>query len=289
MATVEVEQLPTVKENGIHKVQKRARSQSEEKTDKRAKSEKELWDEEQIRLMEEVCIVVDENDKVLRHGSKRECHQCANIYGKDKLLHRAFSVFLFNSKNELLLQQRSHKKITFPLRWTNTCCSHPLAFEKEMEEKNHLGVKRAAIRKLHHELGIDTKAIELDELHFLTRIHYDAKSDDTWGEHEIDHIMVVRKDVKTDINLSEAEAVRYVTPTQLRELIAEHAVKPTEVLLSPWFEMIAEKFLFPWWDKLDTIIKNGGIGEEEAAKIHKLKLESEESPDEKEDEPEDNE
>jgi len=234
--------------------------------------------------MEEVCIVVDENDKVLRHGSKRECHQCSNIYGKDKLLHRAFSVFLFNSKNELLLQQRSHKKITFPLRWTNTCCSHPLAFEKEMEEKNHLGVKHAAVRKLEHELGIDTKAIELDELHFLTRIHYDAKSDDTWGEHEIDHILVVRKDVKTNINLSEVEAVRYVTQAQLRELFAEHDAKPTEVLLSPWFQMIAEKFLFPWWDKLDGIISNGGIGKEEESKIYKLALstEKEEDQDEKE-------
>jgi len=268
---------------------KRSRQDCEEKTEKRLKSEKELFDEEQIKLMEEVCIVVDENDKVLRHGSKRECHQCANIYGPDKLLHRAFSVFLFNSKNELLLQQRSLKKITFPMRWTNTCCSHPLAVSGELEEKNHLGVKRAAVRKLEHELGIDSKAIALDELHFLTRIHYDAKSDDTWGEHEIDHILMVRKDVKTNINPSEAEAVRYVTPKQLRELIAERDAKPTEILLSPWFEMIAEKFLFPWWDKLDAIIKNRGIGEEEAAKIHKLKLSESDSENEKEEEHEEEE
>jgi len=281
-----VESRPVVvQQNGINKKRSRAQTEeSDEKTDKRLKTEKELFDEEQIRLMDEVCIVVDENDKVLRDGSKRECHQCANIYGKDNLLHRAFSVFLFNSKNELLLQQRSHKKITFPHRWTNTCCSHPLAFEKEMEEKNHLGVKHAAIRKLEHELGIDKKSIELDELNFITRIHYDAKSDETWGEHEIDHILIVRKDVETNINLSEVEAIRYVTPTQLRELIADNAARPTEVLLSPWFAMIAEKFLFPWWDKLETIIEEGGIGLEEASKIYKLKLELDETVDEKEQE-----
>jgi len=275
---VEVDTRPAAKLNGTHGGTKRSHAKAtettvpEEKTDKRQKSEAELFDEEQIRLMEEVCIVVDENDKVLRAGSKRECHQVCNIYGEDKLLHRAFSVFLFNTKNELLLQQRSHKKITFPLRWTNTCCSHPLHFEKEMEEKNSMGVKRAAIRKLHHELGIDTKAIKPEELLFLTRIHYDAKSDETWAEHEIDHILVVRKDIETDINPSEAEAVRYVTQKQLQDLIDESVAKPTEILLSPWFQMIAERFLFPWWEKLDTIIKEGGIGQEEAAKIHKLRL-----------------
>lgn len=58
------------------------------------------------------------------------------------MLHRAFSVFLFNSKNQLLLQQRSHKKITFPLCWTNTCCSHPLHFEAELEERDSLGKRR---------------------------------------------------------------------------------------------------------------------------------------------------
>ena len=73
------------------------------------------------------------------------------------LLHRAFSVFLFNSKNELLLQQRATEKITFPDMWTNTCCSHPLGIPgeggAELAEAVE-GVKRAAQRKLDHELGI---------------------------------------------------------------------------------------------------------------------------------------
>merc|ERR1712093_568274 len=75
-------------------------------------------DAEQIRLMDEVCIVLDENDKPIGNFSKKICHLMTNI---DKgLLHRAFSVFLFNSDNELLLQQRATEKITFPDMWTNS-------------------------------------------------------------------------------------------------------------------------------------------------------------------------
>lgn len=103
------------------------------------------------------------------------------------LLHRAFSVFLFNSKNELLLQQRATEKITFPDMWTNTCCSHPLGIPGETGvelEESVAGVKRAAQRKLDHELGIKTAQVPFEDFKFLTRIHYKAPSDGKWGEHE---------------------------------------------------------------------------------------------------------
>lgn len=109
-------------------------------------------DGEQVRLMEEQCILVDENDRALGPDSKKSCHLNANIdSGK---LHRAFSVFLFNTSGKLLLQQRSKAKITFPEHLANTCCSHPLHCPEELEEMGQLGVKRAAQRKLNHELGI---------------------------------------------------------------------------------------------------------------------------------------
>lgn len=157
-------------------------------------------DEEQIRLMDEVCIVLDENDKPIGNFSKKICqyassrlslvltiagHLMTNI--NKGLLHRAFSVFLFNSKNELLLQQRATEKITFPDMWTNTCCSHPLGIPgeggAELEEAV-AGVKRAAQRKLDHELGIKVTQVPYEDLKFLTRIHYKAPSDGKWGEHE---------------------------------------------------------------------------------------------------------
>ena len=103
------------------------------------------------------------------------------------LLHRAFSVFLFNSKNELLLQQRATEKITFPDMWTNTCCSHPLGIPGEGGaelEESVMGVKRAAQRKLDHELGIPAAQVPIQNFKFLTRIAYKASSCETWGEHE---------------------------------------------------------------------------------------------------------
>lgn len=91
-------------------------------------------DPEQVKLMEEQCILVNHNDEVIGSASKKECHL---HNGKDDVpLHRAFSVFLFDSSNRLLLQQRATEKITFPDRWTNTCCSHPLyEIENEREEQ----------------------------------------------------------------------------------------------------------------------------------------------------------
>lgn len=120
-----------------------------------------------------------------------------------KLLHRAFSVFLFDDQNRLLLQQRASEKITFPDMWTNTCCSHPLNTPSELIEENQLGmcvcnfvekgifvlngiigVRNAAQRKLDHELGIKAEQVPIDKFKYLTRIHYLAPSDGQWGEHE---------------------------------------------------------------------------------------------------------
>lgn len=103
------------------------------------------------------------------------------------LLHRAFSVFLFDSQNRLLLQQRATEKITFPDMWTNTCCSHPLGIPGETGttlEESVQGVRRAAVRKLDQELGIQASQVPIDDFKFLTRIHYKAPSDGKWGEHE---------------------------------------------------------------------------------------------------------
>jgi isopentenyl-diphosphate delta-isomerase len=105
------------------------------------------------------------------------------------LLHRAFSAFVFRpSDGRLLLQQRATEKITFPDMWTNTCCSHPLDdFEEEKVEKEQLGVRVAASRKLEHELGIPRAQVPADNFQYLTKIHYLAPShgnDGKWGEHE---------------------------------------------------------------------------------------------------------
>src|SRR5438046_385688 len=105
------------------------------------------------------------------------------------LLHRAFSLFLFDPKTKkLLLQQRATEKITFPDQWTNTCCSHPLHTTSELgyDLPTRIdGVKRAAQRKLDHELGIKANQVTIENMKFLTRIHYLSPSGQgIWGEHE---------------------------------------------------------------------------------------------------------
>jgi isopentenyl-diphosphate delta-isomerase len=148
-------------------------------------NELEGYDEEQIRLMDEVCIVLDDNDVPIGSASKKVCHLMENI--DQGLLHRAFSVFLFDSQNRLLLQQRATEKITFPDMWTNTCCSHPLGIPGETGsglDASVQGVRRAAVRKLDQELGIKASQVPIDNFKFLTRIHYKSPSDGKWGEHE---------------------------------------------------------------------------------------------------------
>ena len=116
-------------------------------------------DETQVKLFAEECILLNSDDEVVGYDTKKNCH--LNVQIEAGKLHRAFSVFLFNSEGNLLLQQRSESKVTFPEFFTNTCCSHPLYKEEELEERGALGVKRAARRKLEHELGIPQEEVFL--------------------------------------------------------------------------------------------------------------------------------
>lgn len=145
-------------------------------------------DTTQVALMAEECLLLDNDDKVIGYGSKQECHLVENIEKKG-LLHRAFSIFLFDSKGRLLLQQRASEKITFPDYWTNTVCSHPLRGEEE-SEKDAIGVKKAAQRKIEHELGVRASELPLDAYNYITRLHYKAASDPVWGEHESNRVLL---------------------------------------------------------------------------------------------------
>ncbi len=211
------------------------------------------------------CILVDCLDRPVGSAAKQDCHLVEDIRA-GKALHRAFSVFLFNDKNELLLQQRAAVKPTFPNRWTNTCCSHPLHGGAEAVEEGNAGVKSAAIRKLDDELGIPIGTLQPEDFVYLTRIHYCAASDPKWGEHEIDHLMFCRPAVmpKLDrVNEQEASAIKWVSAEQLRADFAAANAANDVTVFTPWFQMIAEKLLFGWWEngKLDEILAAGGLGD----------------------------
>ncbi|PFH54463.1 hypothetical protein AMATHDRAFT_134609 [Amanita thiersii Skay4041] len=206
------------------------------------------YDPEQSRLMDERCILVDENDIAIGAMDKKTCMYCHLMDNINKgLLHRAFSVFIFRpSDGRLLLQQRASEKITFPDRWTNTCCSHPLDdFEAEKNEKDQLGVKIAGSRKLEHELGIPQSQTPIGQFQYLTRIHYLAPSNDMWGEHEVDYILFLTRDVTVEPNPNEVRAYKYVNKEELKAMFEDPSINFT-----PWFKLIARDFLFGWWDEL---------------------------------------
>lgn len=226
------------------------------------------YDEEQIRLMNENCIVLDWNDTAIGAGTKKLCHLMENI--NQGLLHRAFSVFLFDSDGKLLLQQRATEKITFADLWTNTCCSHPLCVDDELGLNGSLeskieGARTAAVRKLEHELGIPPQEVESKgEFHFLNRIHYMAPSDGAWGEHEIDYILIYQlrkgETLTVEPSTNEVRDIAWVSQEELKQMFADGNLKFT-----PWFKLICDNYLFQWWNQLNDLNKV-----ENDTKIHRM-------------------
>jgi farnesyl-diphosphate farnesyltransferase len=216
-------------------------------------------------MAKDECIVLDDKDNIIGHANKYDTH-VFDTKRPQGTLHRAFSVFLFDQKGRLLLQQRAKSKITFPSVWTNTCCSHPLNgfTPTEVDTPANVasgetpGVKRAAIRKLEHELGIkdDPNDSMFSKFKFLTRLHYWASDTIThgpsseWGEHEIDYLLFIQATVDVVPNLEEVDDFKYVTMDELKTMM-----DPSNGLLwSPWFRIICEKFLYNWWGDLDNAL-----------------------------------
>ncbi|XP_036323564.1 isopentenyl-diphosphate Delta-isomerase 1-like [Rhagoletis pomonella] len=209
-----------------------------------------VHDAQQALALKENCILVDPNDNAIGASSKADCHRVNGETGAVKL-HRAFSVFLFNSKGEMLVQRRSVHKITFPDTYTNACCSHPLHdIELEREEANAIGIRRAAQRRLNYELGIPTEQIQPENFHYLTRIHYHNTGDGVWGEHEIDYILFLQKDVDLNPNENEVSEVRFVKRNEI-----DKAVNKFDAPMTPWFRLILKHKLKEWWDNLHQLKK----------------------------------
>ena len=193
----------------------------------------------QESLMAEAVIQVTENDEVVGPISKLDSHHGDGKY------HRAFSVMLFDSSGRLLLQRRASHKITFPDVWANSCCSHPLHSEEEMELKNALGVKRAAVRKLEQELGIHPSQVPIDKFDFVTKMRYQARQDEDWIEREIDHCLVIHADVDVNPNPNEVSEIKWVSQADLEEMLV---AEDDENVIAPWFRCIAARIMNDdWW------------------------------------------
>ena len=163
----------------------------------------------------EKVILVDENDNQVGVMPKLAAHQKG-------LLHRAFSVFIFNSKYELLLQKRASSKYHSGGLWTNTCCSHP----REGEE-----ILDAAKRRLIEEMGIDTS---------LRKVHdfiYKAELDNDLTEHEFDHVLYGIYNEDPIINKDEADDFKWIDMDSLNEDIKTNGNNYTI-----WFKIAFEYF-----------------------------------------------
>ncbi|MCD4794025.1 MAG: isopentenyl-diphosphate Delta-isomerase [Bacteroidales bacterium] len=163
-----------------------------------------------------MIILVDKNDKKTGQISKLEAH----LKG---LLHRAFSVFIFNSHGEILMQQRAFDKYHTPGLWTNTCCSHPKPDENTLS---------AANRRLSEEMGLKT------ELKYLFKFQYYAKFNNNLTENEIDHIFIGYSDELPKINKHEVNDYKYMKPS---EIIIEIKTNPENYTI--WFRLIFEKLI----------------------------------------------
>ncbi|MCB0399575.1 MAG: isopentenyl-diphosphate Delta-isomerase [Winogradskyella sp.] len=166
-------------------------------------------------MIEEHVILVDENDNQIGIMPKMEAHEKA-------LLHRAFSVFVFNNKNELMLQQRALHKYHSPGLWTNTCCSHQREGESNLE---------AGKRRLQEEMGFVT---ELEEtISFI----YKAPFDNGLTEYEYDHIMIGYYNNEPNINEDEVADWKWMN---LEDVKVDMTLHPENY--TAWFKIIFDKF-----------------------------------------------
>ena len=159
----------------------------------------------------EQLILVDSDDNEIGYSSKSECHKDLG------LLHRAFSIFLFNSTGELLIQKRSIKKELWGQYWSNSCCSHPRKGEDLYE---------AAIRRVQQELSIECS------LNFLYKFQYHENYTDTGSEHELCSVFYGLYDGTISCNENEIEDWRMISSTQLNEEIGQ-----PNILYTPWLKL----------------------------------------------------
>ncbi len=205
-------------------------------------------DSSQLEMMKEMCMAVDENDRVIDSVSKIDCHRGKGIR------HRAFSVLIFDSEDRLLMQQRSLEKITFPGIWANSCCSHPLDIENENGDPVE-GVIHASKRKMLQELGIPLEVSSNWEFNHIGRFEYSCRWDDDWIEHEIDHVLIVRASPSLSINRNEIKDTKWLNHQEIIQML-EGENEWKDAIVAPWFRMIWKHFIEPHYPNMDALLSS---------------------------------
>lgn len=161
----------------------------------------------------EKVILVDEADNAIGSMDKMEAH-------RKGILHRAFSILIFNSKGEVLLQKRSIKKYHSGGLWTNACCSHPAPDEPIIESTK---------KRLKYEMGIEVQP------EFAYKFLYEQRLDNGLTEHELDHVFVGKYDGKPEINTDEVEDWKFMSVEDLRK-----EVKAQPDNYTVWFKLMLD-------------------------------------------------
>ncbi len=172
-----------------------------------------LTKSEVVSSEQEPLILVNSDDEEVGHLGKSACHD------GDGVLHRAFSLFIFNPAGELLIQRRAPGKRLWPAFWSNSCCSHPRAGE-DMDE--------AVGRRLQQELSLQAR------LHFVYKFEYVARFEDLGTEHELCWVYVGTTRDEPVINTTEISAWRWISPVELSRELAEQGERFTPWLKLEW-------------------------------------------------------
>jgi len=174
----------------------------------------------------DALILVDAADHGVGCLSKVRCHEGQGV------LHRAFSVLIFNGSGKLLIQQRARSKRLWPLYWSNSCCSHPRIGES---------MERATRRRLHEELGVSC------ELQFLFKFQYQAQFDANGAEHELCSVFIGRSTTRIQANSHEISAWRWISPEELQSELTTHGAGK----FTPWFMMEWKQI---WRDHREAVL-----------------------------------
>jgi len=163
-------------------------------------------------------ILVNEQDKPIGESEKLAAHQ------NGAKLHRAFSIFIFNLKDQTLLQKRASTKYHSQNKWTNTCCSHPYVGES---------ILHAAHRRLKEEMGFDS-----DNMQDIFSFVYRAKVGNGLTEYEYDHVLFANYDGKPALNPEEAKNYKWVSLKRLKEELKKNPSNYT-----PWLRLVIDKVI----------------------------------------------
>lgn len=181
-----------------------------------------------VSFDDEALIVVNEHNEVLEHRTK------ADVHAGEGLLHRAFSVFLFDARGRVLLQRRSGEKPLWPLFWSNACCSHPRRGETEAG---------AAVRRVAEELGIETSP------HYVYTFTYHARYEDVGSEREVCSVFLARTAEPVVANETEIAELRWIAPADL-----DTALSDDPDAYTPWLKMEWARLRGEFADRLDAYL-----------------------------------